>query len=326
LIICAAYTANLASFLVAEQFTVSSVGSISDAVALQNPICIQEGAGHTERINRRYPNANLVYTDDGVDNYGKLRDGKCELAIVTQSDLDRLTRSRAFNADCGIAGVPTSTNTEFYTAGGPVVMDDGACTDLVRQTIGLLLFEMVDDGFLEKAWDRFYFERDGSGFDCRADAMAGTDDSRAQSLDEKDVGGIFLLHFVVSFVALIVAAAGYFKREMWEKPSSGLKPQNQAPAAINTTPAGGSGDNLSPGALGASSSSADAHLHQFLAAAVEIHFAKQKLEAGKVKLSEGVGNDGSRENLEFESFEMKSYDSGFYIEPFESECIDSRSI
>jgi hypothetical protein len=59
LITGAAYTANLASFLVARQIPLSKIHSIDEAVSLQAPICLQGSVALDNYVTIKHPNAVL---------------------------------------------------------------------------------------------------------------------------------------------------------------------------------------------------------------------------------------------------------------------------
>jgi hypothetical protein len=283
LVIGAAYTANLASFLVAEQFALGSVSSISEAVSSGHRICIGVG-GSTNQIKRDHPTADLLYSTSETQIYDNLRTGKCSFAIISQADLDQLSFSKTNNEDCSLAGVPTTTK-ELSISGGVVVLDDSACSIVIRQTIGLHLFEMASNGFIKDAWQKFYREIQKDGFSC-VENSSGTD-KQSQRLDEKDMGGIFVVHFGVSLVALVAAARTYFTKQRRERPgpSSMPDPVQKSKSAATVTNITDCMDHSGPGDLRALSycSAELARVNQVLATAVKHHSAlsqKEEREGG----------------------------------------------
>lgn len=102
---------------------------------------------------------------------------------------------------------------EEISSGGPAtIVDTGEyCTSLISHVIEFYLREMYQDGFIANAYEQFLDSI--STYQCPVEESNYFDDSEEYRLTMKDMGGIFLWHFVAVLIALLVAVGSHF----WEK-------------------------------------------------------------------------------------------------------------
>jgi hypothetical protein len=91
------------------------------------------------------------------------------------------------------------------------------CTSLVQYVLNLHLVEMNMDGTMELLKKKF--QQKSQDIDCKAiDAAAGAAaDSRQLSF--KEMAGPFLVHLIMTAVALVLAAASFFFQPIKQKDS-----------------------------------------------------------------------------------------------------------
>lgn len=214
LIMASAYTANLASFLVADNRPQYVALSLSEAEANGIKVCVREGAAVARSVAGRYPTLKLVEAPDFAEVYAKLRAGECKLLATRAFDFAEFQRNGAFNPDCTLEWVGRAD--ELNSGGAGTMVDTGVyCTSLVTHVLDIYFTEMIADGFIEASWEKHLRSRssDNCGaLGTREDQEEESDDASEQSLEPVDVGGIFILHGILGVVSLISA---FFERKRW---------------------------------------------------------------------------------------------------------------
>ncbi|KAI2504707.1 ionotropic glutamate receptor [Fragilaria crotonensis] len=215
LIVIAAYTANLASFLVAPQTTYFRVSTIAEAIEKNAAVCVQAGAVVESLLKARYPELKLVpkITENEVFTALRIKpkDGGCDTAAHQLNSVRMFQRTKDVNYDCTISsGLDVQI---VIPAGMATAIDTGRyrCTSLISHVLDYYLSEMLADGFVENAW-KDHLNRIAT-IECVAEPQrgagaSGSDDTFSLSLE--DVGGIFVLHAMLSAAAVALAVAQFF--------------------------------------------------------------------------------------------------------------------
>ena len=155
LLMGAAYTANLASFLVVKNAdTTVQVESLKDAVKTTRPICIWDGTQSELLVRKNYPNAELIEKKEEVDTLRGVLNGECEVAVASLTSLRVWERDASINSDCELAWV--GRKVKDVPAGFAMKQDSGTqCTSLIRDVFHVHMLRMKEDGFIEQAWDEY---------------------------------------------------------------------------------------------------------------------------------------------------------------------------
>jgi hypothetical protein len=150
LLIGAAYTANLASFLVVRNQPKVEINTIDQAVQMNVKMCISGSTGADVAVSNAYPNANLIRTDNaGV--YEGVNNGDCLIAITTVSSWESYQYDETVNGDCNLAYIGRIWSD--VPAGFATWADSGRyCTSLLRDVINLEMSRLKENGFLADAW------------------------------------------------------------------------------------------------------------------------------------------------------------------------------
>lgn len=117
------------------------------------------------------------------------------------------------NRDCAIASEKRIV--EVLHAGMATAIA-GSCTSLVSHVLDYHLAAMSDDGFLEAAWND-HINRQAS-VECVERSFSGGggfDEDDTFSLTIADVGGIFIVHVVLSMLAILMATWQFYQK--WKK-------------------------------------------------------------------------------------------------------------
>eukprot|EP00957_Ditylum_brightwellii_P087042 6625525-Ditylum_brightwellii.AAC.1 len=105
LILTAAYTANLASFLVVQNTPAIVINTIRDAVQYDLSFCVLRSSTSENYMLANYPNARLVRKDSIGDTYLSVADGSCDLVLTTVDTFENNRRSATYNANCNLEWV-----------------------------------------------------------------------------------------------------------------------------------------------------------------------------------------------------------------------------
>merc|ERR1719232_631485 len=102
MVLIAAYTANLASFLVVQHNTGIKVNHIADAVRQQLRICAWRPFPPTIRLEKEYPNAILVLKNTELEVYTGLRENECDIALTQVDAFNNYKFDIKYNPDCNL--------------------------------------------------------------------------------------------------------------------------------------------------------------------------------------------------------------------------------
>ena len=94
MLMLSAYTANLASFLVAEKASRDQVNTVNDIVRMKKSMCIYEQSGPLEAIKKIYNDSIFVEKGDDKKALLGLKNDECNYAIVGQSTWDNVSLSQ----------------------------------------------------------------------------------------------------------------------------------------------------------------------------------------------------------------------------------------
>jgi hypothetical protein len=152
LIIVAAYTANLVSFLVVRNTEVFKIASVEEAMLLDAPICVQDAVAIDEYLQKKYPNANLVRYPGTKEMMLGLKNKECVIAAIEVANYDVLKRDAEVNGDCTLKW--QGRVEQIVPSGIATLVDTGVlCTSLISYVLDYHLTEMRADGFIDQMWE-----------------------------------------------------------------------------------------------------------------------------------------------------------------------------
>jgi len=198
----ASYTARLASSFIGAQ-QMSDISSLQEANSDYAPVCVWAGTIQEHQIAEDFPAIRQVLSVNETMQFNDLRDGKCVGMVTTVFSWD-IRKGQDVNHDCSFAylGRPY-----ISTQGGFVMNADyfGKCTGLLATVVALHMSEMDDDGFFERIrQERIKTVKTN---DCEASDSGGADTSMdvPDQLTIYTMGGLFITHFVISVICVILA-------------------------------------------------------------------------------------------------------------------------
>ncbi|CAB9527918.1 receptor ionotropic, NMDA 1 [Seminavis robusta] len=154
LVMTATYTANLASFFVAELHYPIVVESIEQAVQLGYPICTYGNTNAEKMVKEKYPDALgiLIPKENELETFLALKRGECKLVIAYKDNWLSFRGNKDYNPDCDLEWVGRSIET--IKSGMAIKSDAGhKCTSLIRDVINLHMVELIKNGVLADAWE-----------------------------------------------------------------------------------------------------------------------------------------------------------------------------
>lgn len=213
LVLLAAYTANLASFLVlANKNQKPNIMSFQDVIDYDRRVCVWKPSGDIVEIRFEYPNARYVDKPNELEVYQGLANDECEVALISVESHRKYTNMVEYNPNCDlkVVGLPVRK------AGASFALKTTAdlCSSIVRDVVDLFIFEIRKDGTLDKIKEKAY----ESSQKCNAAKKVEED---SQKLSLWDLSGVFIIHYAILISVFIlsvlhVAFPRYFKSTIHE--------------------------------------------------------------------------------------------------------------
>lgn len=237
LVLASAYTANLASFLVAQKTAVILAQDLDEVFERQLPLCIRDGAAVFNQINNEYSTkggVNFRASSTFQEVYEDLTAGRCDmmatragtwnlephknldciaqffcypltilLHYLSAADFDAFKNDQSKNPDCSLEWVGRA---QYVNKGGPGTLVDTSvyCTSVVRHVLDVHIHEMLSDGFIEKVWNQHLRTLDQYNV-CAPSSLDETQLLDGEyALEITDVGGVFVFHAILILVSIIV--------------------------------------------------------------------------------------------------------------------------
>lgn len=205
MITSAAYTANLASFMVVKNTPGLQVTTLEDAVAYGYKICVFKDTGIDDTLSKDFRNGDFVRKPTLEGSLEGVLNGECKIAAVAAGVWE--TQKQNKEIGCNLEWIGRKYKEQ--QAGFATRHDSGSrCTSLISEVIDIHLRDMHEDGFLAEAWENHMLQvygRQTCGVETTSDAPSTND----EQLNLKDMGGIFIVHFSLMAVAVVAA---YFSR------------------------------------------------------------------------------------------------------------------
>ena len=230
-IILAAYVANLASHLVVKNTPALQVNSVREAVQQGLELCVWNTTTVDKAVASTYVHAKLVRKNSARATFEGVLQGECTIALTTASFWDEWKRDATLNGDCALEHVGQVF--QHKVGGFATRADSGTlCSSFIGDVLNYHLYNMKAVGFIDEA-RRNHVARTGE-VHCEQPVMSKADEEVSGQLNFVNMGGIFLLHWSVTFVAI-----GAHLMNKWFR---GQKVHN---AVDGMTSGGGSADTMS---------------------------------------------------------------------------------
>ncbi|CAB9525230.1 Glutamate-gated receptor that probably acts as non- selective cation channel (By similarity) [Seminavis robusta] len=155
LVMTATYTANLASLLVDRK--APGPQTIEEAVVYQNKICTWEGTPTDFFVRDTYKNAVRIPKKSELELHQGLLNGDCDFILSNLHSWNRNKVIGEYNPTCDLYLLGDGRKVAEVGSGFVVNADSGTlCTGFIRDVLNLLMRDIIEDGFLERAWENEY--------------------------------------------------------------------------------------------------------------------------------------------------------------------------
>lgn len=207
LLLTAAYTANLASFLVVSKTPSFEVRSMHEANDAQVPVCVYKGTAEEVMARETFATANYKPMNQ-LDMFQSLHSMAaggpgCTVAVTTWDSWKAYQRNEQVNGNCTLEAI--GGRFRISQAGVAVKSDSGRlCTSLIRDVLDIHMKDMKSDGTLDKIKEEYFMKN------AQVSCAANDDGLSNMPLGVESMGSTFLLHFVFSVVALALATGHHF--------------------------------------------------------------------------------------------------------------------
>jgi hypothetical protein len=207
-IIAAAYTANLAKFLVSRNVENVVVATLEDALRNNVPVCIQRYTIMDDIVSKKYPDMNVVRKESEKAIFEALRlpwngvEQGCGAVLTNLGTFENYKNNVEVNWDCSLT--TERRVIQSLPAGFATSVDIGSyCTSLISYVLNLYITEMIQDGFVAVAWANHV--KKISNVSCPSHTAIAIDTDDKFSLSLNDMAGIFIVHVILMAVAVSIA-------------------------------------------------------------------------------------------------------------------------
>ncbi|CAE7204392.1 Nmdar1 [Symbiodinium natans] len=198
MVVGAAYTANLATFLIVHQTASTSLSSFEEAKQQNAKVCARMEWSIGEFL-REIAEGKVRFVDvspkhaDGIREF--LDDGKCE-AYVSYQDIGKLyLNEKAFNDACKYDFVGPSIKP--LTGGWPISIIQHGCPQLLLTSLSVALKYLDKEGTVKRIWSDFASSRADMDQSCNVPEV-----SDSASMGVYDMAGVLSLHALCLILAL----------------------------------------------------------------------------------------------------------------------------
>jgi len=195
MILIAAYTANLASFLVDDNNKMI-IKDFKDVVRYKHRICVWKGIPDVVALQFDYPDGRYVEKLSELEIYQGLANEECEVGLVNVDNHKEYVNMLEYNPNCDVkvVGFPVRKASSSFS----LKSSTEHCSSIIRDVFDILIMEIIDDSTLERIKKDHY--RVGTQ---NCDPNEVEEDSQRLSLS--DLSGIFIVHYSVIILALVIA-------------------------------------------------------------------------------------------------------------------------
>jgi hypothetical protein len=197
LLITAAYTANLATFLIQESSKISPLASIDEASARRSSICVNIDSSAQGILTTYYPRVVQVPVRDSAI---ALSSGLCQGAILSNADFELSAQMKLTNPNCNLEEVGKPFR--VFDAGFVYYEDyNNYCTSFLASALNVHLLNLRATGELDQLWQNNLLAM--SDLTCTETPVASL------SLDINNMAGVFVIYAIFIGGALCIHFSEY---------------------------------------------------------------------------------------------------------------------
>jgi len=200
LILLAAYTANLASFLVVKNSSRIEINQFDDVMKLRKNVCVLRGYPYIKSVSTKYPGSEslMIPFENEVDMYQALQNGECLVLLSSMEDWRNHERDAIYNINCGMKWA--GRRVEAVPASFALRTSFNHCRALLHDVLDFFLIKMRSDGTLQEVWDNY---RDFKLANTCDTGATTTKTAKVSQLNVFNMAGIFLFHLAILIITII---------------------------------------------------------------------------------------------------------------------------
>lgn len=264
LLIMAAYTANLASFLVVRNTPGIIITDITDAIRNDLSFCVLQSSTSEATLVTEYNAARVIQRESIAETYRSVVDGECDIVLTTVGTWRTYERNAQHNRGCSLEWVGRVVKP--FSAGFSLRDSAQNCSSIFRDILSLHMVEMKLDRGDIVIWDQIINER--ATISCLANGQtSGSDDGDDEDdykLNLDNLGGVFIVHAMAMTVAMGLTIFTWLRRRQSrsrdDRKESGLPSSTHE--VVTTTPKSPNNGTNEPATTSATSSSDHASHNQ----------------------------------------------------------------
>jgi len=205
-VVIAAYTANLASFLIVKNTPDIKITTLQDAIDNDMKLCVWKGTAMDDIVSAKHSSyPNFVRKLSQKEIFESVQEEACDIALVSVNAWERFERDNQVNGDCSLEWI--GRNVYTHLASYPFKGSSESCSNLLRNMIDLHLTEMKTDGKFDEIWDNHLNEIGTDKCVIGTDVIKSNGKTR---LNINNVGGIMFVHGCICFAAFLIAILTLF--------------------------------------------------------------------------------------------------------------------
>ena len=146
-------------------------------------------------MQESYPKGNYVPKESELEIFQGVENGECEIGLISMSSFKSNIKRKEYNLNCNIEWV----GRQVQPNGASFTIRDSPylCSSLLRDVLDIYLLEMIKDKSLEKIME--------SKPKVNAANCIKRQSGNSGQLSGKDIGGIFIVHFIFLALAAVLA-------------------------------------------------------------------------------------------------------------------------
>lgn len=207
-LLLSAYTANLASFLVAKAEKPPDFTSLQQAVRKEKTICTTSSGWRLAWMKEAFPGYDKIHEEKrNMDMANALFSGKCDAMLMGMDEFNELAFTPQLKRRCElyVVGLPLNKKEAGWMVENDHTKD---CTVLLRDVLTYHFVAMEDEGIIESMKDKRLKQMASECPKAEEEEPADT-----TQLDMLSMGGIVGMHFIGMLVScLFFASNKYYQK------------------------------------------------------------------------------------------------------------------
>ncbi|CAB9525231.1 expressed unknown protein [Seminavis robusta] len=188
LVMTATYTANLASLLLDREVHYGPQ-TMEEIAVFGKKLCTWDGTVSDEFVRDTYRTAVRIPKNSELELYQGLSNGDCDYMLTSMASWNKYKGIKEYNPHCDLFLVGDGAYKVLDIGGGFITTIDSGklCTGFIRDVLNLLVRDMIEDGFLEQAWEHEFART--QTIDCLTYKPGVFDDPASSDVDPaEDIG------------------------------------------------------------------------------------------------------------------------------------------